>query len=166
MKAILCSFRPTDLDSQVIESDTEIIIIHGFGNENAKLYICRICGAASIYRSFPSKHRIVHKPEKSFVCKVCCQVFYRKFCLKRHLYMKHRCEYIAEFGQKLTIFKCITCGKEFWSQGELSRHVGIHGRRKNYQCTLCGKWYAHKTSLNQHRQRKHNADEAWARATT
>jgi len=150
-----------------------MIKIHGFGNENmqkpsgvdrgtaqnAKLYICRICGAASIYRSFPSKHRIVHKPEKSFVCKVCCQVFYRKSSLKRHVYKKHRCEYIAEFGQKLTIFKCITCGKEFWSQGELSRHVGIHGRRKNYQCTLCGNWYAHKKCLNRHWYRKHDAEE-------
>ncbi|KAM9788316.1 zinc finger X-chromosomal protein isoform 2-T2 [Neosynchiropus ocellatus] len=61
---------------------------------------------------------------------------------------------IGPYGQPLTVYPCMLCGKKFKSRGFLKRHTKNHHQdvltRKKYQCTDCDFTTNKKASLHNH----------------
>ncbi|TRZ03827.1 hypothetical protein DNTS_014945 [Danionella cerebrum] len=61
---------------------------------------------------------------------------------------------IGPYGQPLTVYPCMLCGKKFKSRGFLKRHAKNHHQdaihRKKYQCTDCDFTTNKKVSLHNH----------------
>ncbi|XP_071754226.1 zinc finger Y-chromosomal protein 1 isoform X4 [Centroberyx gerrardi] len=61
---------------------------------------------------------------------------------------------IGPYGQPLTVYPCMLCGKKFKSRGFLKRHTKNHHQdvltRKKYQCTDCEFTTNKKASLHNH----------------
>ncbi|KAL7835189.1 hypothetical protein SRHO_G00294360 [Serrasalmus rhombeus] len=61
---------------------------------------------------------------------------------------------IGPYGQPLTVYPCMLCGKKFKSRGFLKRHTRNHHQdvltRKKYQCTDCDFTTNKKASLHNH----------------
>lgn len=61
---------------------------------------------------------------------------------------------IGPYGQPLTVYPCMLCGKKFKSRGFLKRHTKNHHQdvlsRKKYQCTDCDFTTNKKLSLHNH----------------
>ncbi|XP_041923385.1 zinc finger X-chromosomal protein isoform X2 [Alosa sapidissima] len=61
---------------------------------------------------------------------------------------------IGPYGQPLTVYPCMLCGKKFKSRGFLKRHTKNHHQdsinRKKYQCTDCDFTTNKKVSLHNH----------------
>ncbi len=61
---------------------------------------------------------------------------------------------IGPYGQPLTVYPCMLCGKKFKSRGFLKRHAKNHHQdvvnRKKYQCTDCDFTTNKKASLHNH----------------
>ncbi|XP_051966098.1 zinc finger Y-chromosomal protein 1-like [Xyrauchen texanus] len=61
---------------------------------------------------------------------------------------------IGPYGQPLTVYPCMLCGKKFKSRGFLKRHTRYHHQdvlsRKKYQCTDCDFTTNKKASLHNH----------------
>ncbi|XP_059912766.1 zinc finger Y-chromosomal protein 1 isoform X1 [Gadus macrocephalus] len=61
---------------------------------------------------------------------------------------------IGPYGQPLTVYPCMLCGKKFKSRGFLKRHTKNHHQevltRKKYQCTDCEFTTNKKVSLHNH----------------
>ncbi|XP_066514841.1 zinc finger Y-chromosomal protein 1 [Hoplias malabaricus] len=61
---------------------------------------------------------------------------------------------IGPYGQPLTVYPCMLCGKKFKSRGFLKRHTKNHHQdvinKKKYQCTDCDFTTNKKTSLHNH----------------
>uniref|UniRef100_A0A8C2ACJ8 C2H2-type domain-containing protein n=1 Tax=Cyprinus carpio TaxID=7962 RepID=A0A8C2ACJ8_CYPCA len=61
---------------------------------------------------------------------------------------------IGPYGQPLTVYPCMLCGKKFKSRGFLKRHTRNHHQdvlsRKKYQCTDCDFTTNKKVSLHNH----------------
>ncbi|XP_045064124.1 zinc finger Y-chromosomal protein 1-like [Coregonus clupeaformis] len=61
---------------------------------------------------------------------------------------------IGPYGQPLTVYPCVLCGKKFKSRGFLKRHTKNHHQdvlsRKKYQCTDCDFTTNKKASLHNH----------------
>ncbi|KAK6486148.1 zinc finger X-chromosomal protein-like isoform X1 [Huso huso] len=60
---------------------------------------------------------------------------------------------IGPYGQPLTVYPCVICGKKFKSRGFLKRHMKNHPEilnKKRYQCTDCDFTTNKKVSLHNH----------------
>ncbi|XP_006628058.2 zinc finger X-chromosomal protein isoform X1 [Lepisosteus oculatus] len=60
---------------------------------------------------------------------------------------------IGPYGQPLTVYPCVLCGKKFKSRGFLRRHMRNHHEvlnKKKYQCTDCDFTTNKKASLHNH----------------
>ncbi|XP_066555272.1 zinc finger X-chromosomal protein isoform X2 [Amia ocellicauda] len=60
---------------------------------------------------------------------------------------------IGPYGQPLTVYPCVLCGKKFKSRGFLKRHMRNHHEvvnKKKYQCTDCDFTTNKKVSLHNH----------------
>ncbi|XP_060771315.1 histone-lysine N-methyltransferase PRDM9-like isoform X2 [Neoarius graeffei] len=55
---------------------------------------------------------------------------------------------------------CSTCGKDFISVHNLSKHQCVHTREKPFPCTLCGKRFTYQRNLGQH-QRIHTGEKPY-----
>ncbi|XP_053474186.1 zinc finger Y-chromosomal protein 1 [Ictalurus furcatus] len=73
---------------------------------------------------------------------------------------------IGPYGQPLTVYPCVLCGKKFKSRGFLKRHTRNHHQdvlsRKKYQCTDCdfttnkkSSFHSHMEEHTQHTQHTH-----------
>ena len=88
-------------------------------------FMCEICK-----KSFSAKYNLdVHKKKKRFLCDICEQIFCMKGALMVHRKIEH---------SKIN-FKCDSCGTEFETKFNLSRHLKTKSVNKCDQCdiTLC-----------------------------
>uniref|UniRef100_A0AAV2J844 Diamine acetyltransferase 1 n=1 Tax=Knipowitschia caucasica TaxID=637954 RepID=A0AAV2J844_KNICA len=70
---------------------------------------------------------------------------------------------IGPYGQPLTVYPCMLCGKKFKSRGFLKRHTKNHHQdvltRKKYQCTDCDFTTNKKASLHNHMEEQQASPE-------
>ncbi|XP_076326341.1 uncharacterized protein LOC143233702 [Tachypleus tridentatus] len=113
-----------------------------------KPYNCLVCNKGFRSNSQLKQHERVHNEEKPYNCVVCDKnldvrvhlMDMRRCILERnhmnvrvHLLDMRRC--ILERNH----YKCLVCGKQFVTQGNLKVHLKIHTGERLYSCVVCGK---------------------------
>ena len=158
-------------------------------------YMCESCGKSCKDKSWLKKHiSDVHEGQgKKFPCNRCDEVFYTAIDMKRHRMAKHMdCEqcgkkfegpnaagmlrcHIRSVHEGVRNYVCSTCGKAFFNNNDMVRHVdSVHLKkpvwqniRKNYPggkkpnigmiCEFCQEKFSHRVLLQKHIQTEHRS---------
>ena len=88
-----------------------------------------------------TRHELIHKEVKSYLCDKCGKTFAWRCHLKKHE--------LIHTGEKR--HKCTKCGKRFTQRSHLTAHELTHTRDKPHQCTECGKRFTHRSNLTVHK---------------
>ena len=157
--------------------------VHSTGKKANERYPCEKCG-----KSFKDKvtlryhleyHWMEENPndssaEAKFMCPVCGKGFRIRGMFLRHknghkkqIYKFVQCDICGITVQDRTMqdhldnhagvlkFECEKCGKMFASRGRLYNHRMVH-KNVNYQCEVCGASYKQKSYLKRHIKNKHS----------
>lgn len=146
-----------------------------------RTYVCEVCGASFIKKSYLDDHKDAHSPECKYVCKFCNKSFKRRTVLVKHkkLHTHPRqcvCSVCGKrFNDNGTLkthtllvhikernFKCNICNLTFALKPTLDKHIKRHMRRENgerdFICDQCGMKYRDKSSLNRHKATQHSGN--------
>ena len=58
-------------------------------------------------------------------------------------------------ANNLKEFPCPTCGKMFYLESHMRKHVTVHTGERNYMCDLCGKEFRNSEALCNHKNHVH-----------
>ena len=162
-------FQCTKCDKK-FESEQNLKI-HEKMHDKKKKHHCEICGNFYSSSTALNTHMELHTmKEKPFKCDKCTSAFYNKHQLKSHIKMVHeepskckichaplrgapaviRKHMLNVHGAKY-MYECNVCDKEFEALYELNAHKKSH--TQSFQCTICGKVFAHKRNYIQHMKR-------------
>ncbi|XP_037952363.1 zinc finger protein 626 [Teleopsis dalmanni] len=108
------------------------------GDASVKKFICDKCEKDFASRSHLKYHLETHNSE-SHVCTECSKTFMNQIVLKKHMKL-----------HKSSSVKCSVCFKIFRNNETLSTHMKLHSDTFSFQCHICQKKYAIKSSLQQH----------------
>ncbi|KAK4313277.1 hypothetical protein Pmani_015359 [Petrolisthes manimaculis] len=143
-------------------------------------HTCQICNKVLSSRGNLSKHMVLHKEKKPFVCNLCGAEFNAKRD-KHHHYLQHHTKerpnvchicgkgyvdsnYLHEhmvFHQQERSFSCDVCGKLFHTIRCVARHKKRHGKDRNFDCEQCFRSFGIKADLTSHQRKVHgNAKRA------
>ena len=92
----------------------------------------------------------VHSGEKPYECDTCGVGFSKKRNLNLHCRRKHGKSTSSDGVPTAKNYKCLICGKLWWSPWALERHKRSHTGEKPFQCDRCGKAFSMKSTLEQH----------------
>lgn len=144
--------------------DKYLLDLHESGHKPPELK-CDICGKMYRLSKHLNRHRKTHdntRREKRFPCLICTRAYVWPEDLKRHMKVKHSPpgeqpeppkEKKKQTGDG---FPCPTCGKIFFEQYRLNRHLStVHAAREHskFTCTFegCGKLFPEKSILERHK---------------
>ena len=148
---------------------------------NKKNFLCTRCERNFTRKYDLQRHMKIHTREKGYGCYLCPRMFYRKDKLRQHQEIcqrkvnddqcsKEQCptQVIANdcgvFGNTITAheyhfrsnvsknFVCTRCNKHFTRKFDLQRHMKIHAREKEFQCSTCTKTFHRCDKKLQHEQ--------------
>ncbi|XP_041636299.1 zinc finger protein 157-like isoform X2 [Cheilinus undulatus] len=117
-------------------------------HKRGRVFSCSWCNKGFLCNSSLKQHERLHEGPFS-LCGVCGKSF-SKSSFKRHMQM-HK-------GERN--YLCTTCGKSFFSSGELRLHTRSHTGETPYTCTHCGKGFSTKSHLNVH-NRSHTGERPY-----
>ncbi|CAL8087788.1 unnamed protein product [Orchesella dallaii] len=90
-------------------------------------------------------HWNTHTREEPYVCEICCRGFRRPETLKNHMRQDH----YEQLGMEA--IKCKQCEITFFNQRVLEKHIeGVHDKKKNHFCEYCGKGFFSQLELKRH----------------
>ena len=119
-----------------------------------KPYICTLCGKGFKRNGELSSHMNTHTGDKPFECEKCGLNFTFKGGLRKHT-LKHMIDEGTYCEEEIAIKICNECGKAFYSNAHLQRHMKSHFGIKDFHCNICGKSFAANRNLQQHFQIMH-----------
>lgn len=123
--------------------------ISSHSESHPKPYICSLCGRGFKRNGELSSHMNTHTGEKPHECEICGVGFTFKGGLRKHK-LKHMIDE-GTYNQEETAIKvCNECGKAFYSNAHLRRHMKSHMGIKDFHCSICGKSFAANRNLQQH----------------
>ncbi|KAM6962291.1 uncharacterized protein LKV04_021126 isoform 1-T1 [Tautogolabrus adspersus] len=117
-------------------------------HKSGRIFNCSHCNKGFLCNYSLKQHERLHEGPSS-LCGVCGKGF-SKAGIKRHMQM-HK-------GEKN--YLCTTCGKLFFSSGELLLHTRSHTGETPYTCTHCGKGFSTKSHLIVH-NRSHTGERPY-----
>ncbi|CAJ1054869.1 zinc finger protein 2 homolog [Xyrichtys novacula] len=117
-------------------------------HKRGRLFNCSQCNKGFLCKNSLQQHERLHEGPCS-LCGICGKGL-SKSGLKRHMQV-HK-------GEKTHL--CTTCGKSFFSSGELLLHTRSHTGELPYTCTHCGKGFSTKSHLIIH-NRSHTGERPY-----
>ncbi|GAA5970731.1 hypothetical protein JCM21900_003293 [Sporobolomyces salmonicolor] len=118
-----------------------------------KKFMCTWLGCGKCYTR-PTRleeHQRVHTRERPFACSECPSTFARNSHLKAHL-RTHSSDsekkYLCSEGR---------CGKKFWTNQHLKKHIEVAHRGKTYDCNACSLTFRKHHLLRTHVAEVHSA---------
>ncbi|XP_050555890.1 zinc finger protein 600 [Spodoptera frugiperda] len=118
-KCLLCEKNGTEKE---VVSEADAMMRHLKTVHDARLYLCRFCGAVMRKRNEYTSHIAEHVSEGKSP---------------------------AEGGAR-TAHRCLTCGKCFSSRSLLQEHHNVHSGARPYSCSVCHKAFASKYTHQAH----------------
>jgi len=111
-------------------------------------FVCVTCGNAYISDYALKQHEKLHDPpEDAFTCEICGKCF-----AFRNYLTQHRKIHFADARTE----RCHLCGWSTYSRAVLKNHLLTHSGEKTVTCEECGRSFAHKALLHDHRLRMHS----------
>ena len=110
-------------------------------------YQCNFCGEQYFRNNDLVKHLKIHRGEIPYKCDYCGVSFGDESNYKIHL---------VTHNTKVTLYDstvgyaCNFCGKPFFTNHGLVRHMKIHSDEKPHKCGQCGKGFVDKANYNRH----------------
>lgn len=121
---------------------------------------CEGCGKMFRIKCQLDRHRCANRVlNTKYKCKLCEKQYSRADRLNKHVRDKHA----KEKANKTVAAECKTCGMQFGRNFDLIRHMrAVHMSEKPHQCDDCGRKFAFKSNMHEHRKRAHDHDAAKA----
>lgn len=127
---------------------------------------CKLCGKAFSFKPHFNEHMECHMGKK-YQCHHCGELYSRTglrnhlksvihgksvqcvLCERRFTNATYMKAHLQGFHKQGTPERCTLCGKVFYFQGQLRRHMRIHAKF-DYGCDLCDKRFLEKLYLTKH----------------
>ena len=142
-----------------------------------KNFFCSRCEKNFTRKYDLQRHMKIHTQEKGYGCNLCPRMFYRKdkllqhqaFCQRKvnddqYTKEKNNADDCGVGENKITAhdvrgriyacknFVCTRCNKHFTRKFDLQRHMKVHAREKEFQCSTCTKTFHRRDKKLQHEQ--------------
>ena len=104
-------------------------------------YTCIQCGSVFYTRSHLCRHVQAEHNNRRFACPQCPCTYASKGGLTEHVNMIH---------EKLSRYRCETCGKCLMVRSRYLDHIATHAGVKRHACPICHMYFTHKGSLKRH----------------
>ncbi|XP_055586794.1 zinc finger protein 181-like [Uranotaenia lowii] len=139
-----------------------------------KYFVCTICGK-TLHSATKESHMNQHSGVQPYTCphEGCGVKFYAKAHRNRHISRFHNkkicdicgCSVLNSAGRMRDhmmhhatteeAVACGICGKKFWTENYLRRHMIIHTDLFPHDCRYCGRKFKHKASKDTHERNMH-----------
>ena len=104
-------------------------------------HTCIQCGSEFNTRSHLWRHVKAEHNNRRFSCPQCPCTYASKFGLNEHVNLIH---------EKLSRYRCETCGKGFMVRSRYLDHIATHAGVQRHACPICHMYFTHKGSLKRH----------------
>ena len=104
-------------------------------------HTCIQCGSEFNTRSHLWHHVKAEHNNRRFSCPQCPCTYASKFGLNEHVNLIH---------EKLSRYRCETCGKGFMVRSRYLDHIATHAGVQRHACPICHMYFTHKGSLKRH----------------
>ena len=167
----------TFLEDTINEVDAPSLELFHLPKNNKKNFLCTQCEKHFTKKFALERHMKIHTQEKGYGCNLCTRKFYRKDKLQQHQEICQRkaindqCSKEPNNADDCDVgentitahdvrgrinacknFVCTRCNKHFTRKFDLHRHMKIHAREKEFQCSTCTKTFHRRDKKLQHEQ--------------